>query len=294
MTETSQVTLRTFASDDGPLAYQDVGSGPPLVLLHGGFTDHRMWRDLVPALAAGHRVIAPDARGHGASANASGPFRFTDDLAALLRHLDTGPAILVGLSMGGGTAVDTALEHPGLVRALVVSGVGTSEPEFTDPWTKDSTARYYGALMSGDIERWLDIVGETVAGPHRAVDDVDPEIVRRVREMSRATAAKHTLGETDWHVPVTDTWARAATIAVPVLALNGALDAPDLIAMAERLTRTVAGGGRAVSIEGAAHYPNMEQPEAFTDRLLDWLSTLDDRSGQSNRNDRSDRSDRTC
>lgn len=104
--------------------------------------------------------------------------------------------------------------------------------------------------------------------------------------MSRATAAKHTLGETDWHVPVTDTWARAATITVPVLALNGALDAPDLIAMAERLTRTVAGDGRAVSIEGAAHYPNMEQPKAFTDHLLDWLSTLDDRSDQSNRGDR--------
>jgi pimeloyl-ACP methyl ester carboxylesterase len=280
MTDISQVPLHTFSSDDGPLAYQDTGSGTPLVLLHGGFTDHRMWRDLVPALAAaGHRVITPDARGHGASANASRPFRFTDDLAALLRHLDTGPATLIGLSMGGGIAVDTALEHPDLVRALVVSGVGTSEPEFTDPWTKDSTARYYGTLMSGDIEGWLDIVGEVVAGPHRAVDDVDPEIVRRVREMSRATAAKHTVGETDWHVPVTDTWARATTITVPTLAVNGALDAPDLIAMAERLTRTVAGEGRAVSIEGTAHYTNMEQPDAFTAHVLDWLSTLDVRTG---------------
>lgn len=143
------------------------------------------------------------------------------------------------MSMGGGTAVDTALEHPELVRALVVSGVGTSEPEHTDPWTKDSVARYYGTLMSGDIEGWLDVVGEAVAGPHRAVDDVDPDVVRRVREMSRATAAKHTVGETDWHVPVTDTWARATTITAPTLAINGALDAPDLIAMAERLVGTV-------------------------------------------------------
>ncbi|MFE7763618.1 alpha/beta fold hydrolase [Streptomyces sp. NPDC057438] len=278
MTDASQVPLRTFPSDDGPLAYQDVGTGVPLVLLHGGFTDHRMWSDLVPALAAGHRVIVPDARGHGASANASGPFRFTDDLAALLRHLETGPAVLIGLSMGGGIAVDTALEHPDLVRALVVSGVGTSEPEFTDPWTKDSTARYYGALMSGDIEGWLDITGEVVAGPYRKVEDVDPEIVRRVREMSRATAAKHTLGETDWHVPVTDTWARAASITVPTLAVNGALDAPDLVAMAERLTRTVAGEGRAVSIEDTAHYVNMEKPDAFTAHLLDWLGTLDART----------------
>ncbi|WP_143673523.1 alpha/beta fold hydrolase, partial [Streptomyces griseiscabiei] len=92
MNAASQVLTRTFQSDDGPLAYLDTGQesgrkagpGTPLVLLHGGFTDHRMWRDLVPALvAAGHRVIAPDARGHGASANASRPFRLTDDLAAL-------------------------------------------------------------------------------------------------------------------------------------------------------------------------------------------------------------------
>ncbi|MFM9556194.1 Pimeloyl-ACP methyl ester carboxylesterase [Streptomyces sp. cf124] len=281
MTDATQVPTHTFPSDDGPLAYQDAGAGTPLVLLHGGFTDHTMWRDLVPALtAAGHRVIAPDARGHGASANASKPFRFTDDLAALLRHLETGPAILVGMSMGGGTAVDTALEHPDLVRALVVSGVGTSEPEFMDPWTKDSVARYYGTLMSGDIEGWLEVVGEAVAGPHRAVDDVDPDIVRRVRKMSRATALKHTLGEKDWHVPVTDTWARATGITAPTLAINGALDAPDLIAMAERLVTTVtavAPKSHVITIEGVGHYANMEQPDVFTAHLLNWLDSLDPR-----------------
>ncbi|MDX3644763.1 alpha/beta hydrolase [Streptomyces sp. MB09-02B] len=273
MTDASQALPYTFQSDDGPLVYQDTGSGTPLVLLHGGFTDHTMWRDMVPALAAaGHRVIAPDARGHGASANASRPFRFTDDLAALLRHLDTGPAILVGMSMGGGTAVDTALEHPELVRALVVSGVGTSEPEYTDPWTKDSVARYYGTLMAGDLEGWLEVVAEAVAGPHREVDEVDPDIVRRVREMSRATALKHTVGEQDWHVPVTDTWARAATVTAPTLAVNGALDAPDLIAMAERLVTTVATKGHTITIEGAGHYANMEQPDTFATHLLDWLT----------------------
>ncbi|MGJ5827623.1 alpha/beta fold hydrolase [Streptomyces ossamyceticus] len=273
MTDVSQVF--TFASDDGPLAYGDTGTGLPLVLLHGGFTDRRMWRDLVPPLSAHHRVITPDARGHGASANASRPFRFADDLAALLRHLDTGPAVLIGMSMGGGIAVDTALEHPDLVQGLVVSNVGTSEREFTDPWTKDSVTRYYGALMAGDIETWLDVAAEAVVGPYRTADDVDAELIRRVREMNRDTVSKHTLGETDWHVPVTDTWARAAAVAVPVLAVNGALDAPDLIAMAERLTTTVAGPGRALSIEGTAHYAAMEQPETFAKLVLEWLEGLE-------------------
>ena len=126
-----------LSTGDGRLGYRATGTGPPLVLLHGGFLDHHMWDDQISDLASRYRVIAPDARGHGVSANATRPFRPTDDLAALLRHLGTGPAVLAGVSMGAGTAVDTALEHPGLVRALIISGAGTSEPEFTDPWMRD-------------------------------------------------------------------------------------------------------------------------------------------------------------
>ncbi|MBG7697666.1 alpha/beta hydrolase [Streptomyces sp. MC1] len=126
---------RSFTTCDGSLAYRDVGEGRPLVLLHAGFFDHSMWDEQIRAFAPHYRVIAPDARGHGASSNATRPFRPADDLAALLRHLDVGPAVLVGVSMGGGTAVDTALEHPELVRAVVVCGVGTSEPYFENPWS---------------------------------------------------------------------------------------------------------------------------------------------------------------
>jgi NADP-dependent 3-hydroxy acid dehydrogenase YdfG len=130
----------------------DTGAGPPLVFLHGGFLDHRMWEDQIPVFAEHYRVIAPDARGHGRSGNATGPFRHTDDLAALLRRLDTGPAILVGLSMGGGIAIDTALEHPGLVAAVIVSGVGTSEPYFEEPWAQEAFAAMGAAMAAGDPE----------------------------------------------------------------------------------------------------------------------------------------------
>ncbi|MPY53487.1 alpha/beta fold hydrolase [Streptomyces acidicola] len=275
MTDVSQVF--TFPSDDGLLAYRDTGgAGPPLVLLHGGFTDHRMWDDVVPLLAVGHRVIAPDARGHGASDNASRPFRFADDLAALLRHLDVVPAVLVGMSMGSAIAVDTALEHPGLVRALAVSGAGTSEPEYRDPWTKDFGVRRQAALEAGDIEGWVDASLSAVAGPHRTLDEVDPDVVRRVRDMLLGTITKHAPGEPDWSVPVTDTWARAAGITVPVLAVNGALDASDLIAMADRLVDIVAGDSRTTAIEGTAHYANMERPDTFTKILLEWLGSITD------------------
>ena len=71
-------------------------------------------------------------------------------LAALLFHLGIGPAVIVGLSMGAGIAVDTALEYPHLVRALVVSGAGTSEPEFTDPWTLKVLSDMASSIAVGD------------------------------------------------------------------------------------------------------------------------------------------------
>ncbi|MFG2289506.1 alpha/beta fold hydrolase [Streptomyces sp. NPDC048595] len=271
MTEASDVY--SFELADGRLAYRDIGTGQPLVLLHGGFLDHGMWDDQVPAFASDYRVIAPDARGHGGSTNASGPFRQCDDLAALLHHLDVGPAVLVGLSMGAGIAVDTALEHPDLVRALVVSGAGTNEPEFQDPWVKEMLAEQARALADADAEAWIDAWMRGVAGPHRTLDDVAPHVVRRLRQMLTRTVAKHTSTEPVRLVPVPDTWTRSAEITVPVLALNGGIDADDLIGMAERLVDTVA-NGRTATIEGAAHYPNMERPDAFNEILGEFLSAL--------------------
>ncbi|MFF8913185.1 alpha/beta fold hydrolase [Streptomyces sp. NPDC015032] len=275
---TASTDLFSFEIGDGRLVYRDIGTGPLLVLLHGGFLDHGMWDDQVPALARTHRVIVPDARGHGGSSNADGPFRHTDDLAALLRHLDAGPAVLAGVSMGAATAVDTALEHPGLVRALVVSGAGTSEPEFNDPWVLQVQAAQADALAAGDVEGWIDAFMLFVAGPHRTLDDVDPVVVRRLREMTVRTVAKHTGGEPDLRVPVTDTWTRAAGITVPVLAIEGGIDSDDHIGMGRRLVRIVA-DGRAATVEGAAHFPNMERPEVFDGILGEFLGAVLAREG---------------
>jgi pimeloyl-ACP methyl ester carboxylesterase len=255
------------------LFWTDTGTGRPLVLLHGGFVDHGMWDDQITAFSGRYRVIAPDARGHGRSGIATEPFRHTDDLAALLRHLGTGPATLVGLSMGASIAVDTALEHPELVGALIVSGAGTSEPYFSDPWTTQALSRWTAAMAAGDLEASVEGFLQFVAGPHRTLDEVALGVVHRLRQMAKGTMSKHTLGEPDWLVPVRDTWARAAGIDVPVLAINGSIDSPDNVGMAERLVGTVK-NGRATSVDGTAHYPNMERPDVFNEILEDFLHTL--------------------
>ncbi|MFC5886903.1 alpha/beta hydrolase [Kitasatospora sp. CM 4170] len=269
----SPARTRFLPTSDGDLAYREEGSGPPLVFLHGGFLDHRMWEQQIPAFAANHRVIAPDARGHGASANATRPFRAADDLAELIRGLDAGPAVLVGLSMGGAIAVDTALEHPELVRAIVVSGVGTSEPVFEDPWLLDAFAAQQDALEAGDVEGWVAAFMRFTVGPHRELADVAPEVVSRVNEMAVGTLLKHAPDESDHRIPVADTWNRAAGIAVPAFAINGALDTPDHLGASLRLIAAVP-DGRAVAVPGAAHYPNMEEPAAFNAELASFLDRL--------------------
>ncbi|MFG3023327.1 alpha/beta fold hydrolase [Streptomyces sp. NPDC048254] len=265
--------VRFFPSSDGDLAYLDTGSGDPVVLLHAGYVDHRFWAGQIPALAAEYRVIAPDVRGHGASANASKPFRWADDLAELLRHLDVGPAVLVGVSMGGVIATDTVLEHPGLVRAVVTCGAVTGDFRYTDPWHRELQAEYARTLGAGDIEGWLDAFLRVAAGAHRDLDALDPEIPRRLGEMARHTLSKHMPGETDWHVRVTDSWPRVPKIDVPVLTINGGLEPADLLAAAERLAREVP-DGRAEIVEGADHYPNLERPDVFDDLLLGFLRAL--------------------
>lgn len=126
--------------------------------------------------------------------------------------------------------------------------------------------------MDASVEAFLTL---GAAGPHRALGDLDPEVVDRLRTMAARTMAKHA-GEApapDLITPVRDTWERAAKIDVPVLAVNGAVDSPDHIGMAERLARTVA-DGRSVSIDGTAHYPNMERPDTYNEILGDFLRTL--------------------
>ncbi|MFG2604843.1 alpha/beta fold hydrolase [Streptomyces sp. NPDC048514] len=267
--------LRFFASTDGKLAYRDTGgTGLPVVLLHASFLDHTMWDDQLPAFAQEFRVIAPDARGHGWSANASRPFRQADDLAALLRHLGAAPAVLVGISMGAMIAVGTALEHPELVRALVLSGGGTEERALMEPWSEQAGAAQLQALATGDIEAWHHASDAWAHGPGRPRDAVRPAIYARLRQMRQRTIGKHTLGEPDHHKAVEDLGARAGQITVPVLALNGAQDAPELQARAEHIART-APRGRAATIDDAAHFPNLDSPEEYTRIVTDFLHSLD-------------------
>ncbi len=128
------MTKGQFASINGLNLYSEIyGIGKPLILLHGGFGAVSMFEKILPSLAEHRQVIAVELQGHGHTADIDRPLSFeqmADDVAALIRHLKFERSDILGYSLGGGVALQTAIRHPDLVRKLVV----VSAPCKSDGW----------------------------------------------------------------------------------------------------------------------------------------------------------------
>ncbi|GCE29189.1 alpha/beta hydrolase [Dictyobacter alpinus] len=124
MTNTTNHPIGNYAAVNGISLYYEVhGQGSPLIMLHGGFGSFEMFRAFSPALAASHQVIGVDLYGHGHTALTDRPLRFeylADDIASLIEYLGLEKADLLGLSLGGTVALQTAIRHPERVDKLVL------------------------------------------------------------------------------------------------------------------------------------------------------------------------------
>jgi pimeloyl-ACP methyl ester carboxylesterase len=131
-----------FAPINGLQLYYEVrGTGAPLVLLHGGVAGIIMFGPNLEALSRDRQVIAVELQGHGRTADIDRPLSYeamADDVAALLQHLDIPRADVLGLSLGGGVALQTAFRHPQLVRKLVV----VAAPCRRDGWYPEVRAQF--------------------------------------------------------------------------------------------------------------------------------------------------------
>jgi pimeloyl-ACP methyl ester carboxylesterase len=106
------------------LYYETHGTGRPMILLHGGLGSGEMFGPTLPLLADHHQVVTPDLQGHGRTADIDRPIDvrlMADDIAALIDHLGLDKPDVVGYSLGGGVALQTAIKYPDKIRRLVAA-----------------------------------------------------------------------------------------------------------------------------------------------------------------------------
>jgi 3-oxoadipate enol-lactonase len=229
-----------------------------VVLSHALGCDLTMWDSLANRLAADCRVIAYDHRGHGSSDAPDALYAMADladDAARLLRELDTGPVVWVGLSMGGMVGQELALRHPSLVRGLVLANTTSGYPEAARAvWEQRiATVRAEG----------IEAIADAVMGRyfHDAFRAHKAGTVARFRRRLVTTDPTGYVGCCE-AVGKVDTTSRLGQIGVPTLVIAGELDQGTPVAMAQALAEGIPGARLAVLAQ-ASHLSAIEQPDAF-------------------------------
>lgn len=258
------------------VSHELAGAGPPVLLLHAGICDSRMWDPQWEAFAGRYQAVRLDFRGFGQTPLAPGRLCHGEDAIAVMDGHGLERAALVGASFGGRVALELAVARPDRVTALVLVCPGMPDHEWSD------TVEAYGAEEEAAFERGdLDTAVEAnlrmwVDGPHRAPDAVDPSVRTAVGEMQRC-AFEHWLAlpaqareAVDEEALVPDLGDRLGEISAPTLILLGELDVDDMHAIAERLSRLIP-GARFASIAQAAHLPSLERPDELNDAVLRFL-----------------------
>lgn len=260
----------------GSLRTIDEGSGPPIVLLHAGIADTRSWDEMVPLLnAAGYRTIRYDQRGAGGTTTEDVEFSRRADLLAVLDAKGIDRAVLVGNSMGGVLAFDTAIEAPDRVVAIV--GVAAGLGGFDGGNTPEELAMFKemerlegedpvnpAAVAEIDAQVWVDGPGQPATRVPAAIRDL-------VLEMDLFDPSKPQGKPIRLAPPASE---RLAEIRCPVLAVAGELDVSEVAVTARHLEAN-APDARALIWPDVAHMIGMEQPARLTDAIVAFLAPLE-------------------
>ena len=263
----------SVAVSQAKLAGTQVGEGLPVVFLHAGVCDKRMWAEQMTAVAdEGWHALAYDRRGYGETDSADEAFNHVDDLEAVLEALDIHAAVFVGCSMGGGLAVDFALRHPGRVIGLVLIGTSVTGA----PWTATQAEQQLEMAEEDAWERgdrdmlnrvqaheWLD-------GPRTQSGRVGGAARALFLDMNAIALGKPELTLEEQRPAA---WPRVSEVGAPTLLLVGDEDFTAIIDRHEHLSEEMPNAFAAV-LEGVAHIPSIERPELVNSMLLEFLDAI--------------------
>ena len=241
---------------DGNTVWADDTGGDraPILLLHPGVGDSRIWEPILPALRERHRVIRFDSRGYGRSPAATAPYTLLGDTLTVMDHYRLGRVPIVGCSQGGGVACGLAVDHPDRVSALVLLCPGI--PGYQVPPDPELGAEIEKAVAAGpDAMAELGLRLWARAGR-------TPEVVDQLRSAARAW-----ISEDEYVQPDPPVFDRLGEISVPSSLLIGDLDRDWLIESA-RLAAAAIPGCVLVEVEGVDHLPPLRVP----DRVLELIT----------------------
>ncbi|EMA23286.1 MULTISPECIES: alpha/beta fold hydrolase [Haloarcula] len=263
--------MPTIQIEDGSLWYEETGTGPPLICLHGGWQDHRSWQAQVDYFADEYRVITVDLRGHGRT-GPTGSRRysvdlFADDLEKLVATLDVDRPVLAGISAGG-MVIQTYLDrHPDSARGAVIGGPLQTLPPIELPHGMKQLFSPL-PLLSGSLsavgpkltfKTLLDSIRMTNGGHWLSLD----ETVRK-----QSLNAVDSISATEFQKIFRALYERVAPtlshVSTPTLVLYGDHEIPLVKRQGERIARTVQ-TGTAQSIPDSGHLVNQDQSGGFNE-----------------------------
>ena len=247
----------------------DLGAGPPLLLVHGFPLSNTLWRHQAVALAATHRVIAPDLRGFGRSSPVTGTVTMAehaDDLARLLDALEIQePVHLCSLSMGGYVSFEFWRRYPARLRSLILCDTKAAAD------TPEAAANR--EKMAVDTLREGSIVAEKAMLPKLLAADApqrQPEVVEEARQMIQGTRPETIASAQRGMAQRADMTPHLGQIALPTLLVVGELD---VISTPQEMQGMAAGisNSRLVTIPAVGHLTPLEAPVEFTTALQGFL-----------------------
>lgn len=248
------------------------GDGPPLVLLHPGITDSRVWDRLVPLLG-GCRVIRFDRRGFGRSPVATEEFRSLDDLVSVLDHLGLTEVHLVGSSMGGETSLALAVTDPSRVTSMTLLCPGIGGYPWPDPTPAElaSMEQYRLLMQAGDAPGLA-----TLGLQEWCRSGSDAYLVAQLEETTRADLVQGELEQ-----PNPEQWDLLAGLRMPTTVIAGELDPPESLQASLDLAGQIP-GAVLVRVE-TDHLPQYREPECVAAVVLDTLARVPHKPGDTSR-----------
>ncbi len=256
-------------------------SGPahpaPIVLIHAGVADRRMWEPQWHHLTTMRDSVRLDLRGFGDSQTPpAGSLCHAMDVSETLDHLGITRCHLVGASLGAGVVAEVALTRPGLAKSLFLCPPGGSLLAELTPDLRAFIESEEAALAIGDIDAAVDAnIASWVVGHGRSKSEVDPAVLAAVRAMQRdafdIAASWGDVDEAEMDPPALD---RLTHLDVPTLVLVGEHDLATTHDSARRI-RAAAPLVETVDWADAAHLPSMEKPELFLNTLNAWVDAHD-------------------